>query len=101
MVCEYEDFFLDEQPGLPPYRDVDFTIELQLDKSPISMTLHRMSLAELHELKVQLHELLNRCYIRPSTLPWGSPVLFAKEKRKILRLCIDYRQLKRVTINNR
>ena len=47
MVCEYEDVFPDELPGLPPYRDVDFTIELQLGTSPISMTPHRMTLFEL------------------------------------------------------
>ena len=47
MVCEYEDVFPDELPGLPPYRDVDFVIELYLGTSPISMTPHRMAPAEL------------------------------------------------------
>ena len=54
VVCEYEDVFPDELPGLPPYRDVDFTIELNLGTSPISMTPHRMKPVELQELKVQL-----------------------------------------------
>ena len=54
MVCEYEDVFSDELLGLPPYRDIDFTIELQPDTSPISMTSHRMTPVELQELKVQL-----------------------------------------------
>ena len=54
MVCEYEDVFPDELPGLPPQRDVDFIIELHSGTSPISMTLHRMVPAELQELKVQL-----------------------------------------------
>ena len=100
-VCEYENVFLDELSGLPPYRDVDFTIELHPGTSPISMTPHRIALDELQELKVQLQELLERGFIRPSTSPWGAPILFAKEKGKILRLCIDYRQLNRVTIKNK
>ena len=71
MVCEYEDVFLDELSGLPPHRDVDFVIELHLGTSPISMTPHRMASNELQELKVQLQELLDRGFIRPSTLAWG------------------------------
>ena len=87
--------------GLPPYRDVDFTIELHPGTSPISMAPHRMAPAELQELKVQLQELLDKGFIRPSTSLCCAPVLFAKEKGKILQLCIDYRQLNRVTIKKR
>ena len=65
------------------------------------MTPHRMALVELQELKVQIQELLDKGFIRLNTLPWGAPVLFAKKKDKTLRLCIDYRQLNRVTIKNR
>ena len=101
VVCEYVDVFPDELPGLPPHRDVDFGIELHPGTSPISMTPYRMALVELQELRVQLHELLDKGFIRPSTSPWGAPVLFAKNKDKTLRLCIDYRQLNQVTIKNR
>ena len=101
VVFKYVDIFLDELPGLPPHRDVDFGIELHPGISPISMTLHRMAPVELQELRVQLQELLDKGFIRPSTSPWGAPVLFAKKKGKTLRLCIDYRQLNRVTIKNR
>ena len=101
VVCEYEDVFPDELPGLPPPRDVDFHIELYPRTSPISMTPHRMAPVELQELKVQIQELLGKGFIRPSTSPWGAPVLFAKKKDKTLRLCIDYIQLNRVTIKNR
>ena len=52
MICEYEIVFLDELSGLPPYRDVDFDIQLHPSTSPISITSHRMALAELQELKV-------------------------------------------------
>ena len=101
VFCEYEDVFSDELPGLPPPRDVDFRIELHPRTSPIFMTPHRMAPVELQELKVQIQELLGKGFIRPSTSPWGAPVLFAKKKDKTLRLCIDYRQLNRVTIKNR
>ena len=101
VVCEYEDVFLNELPGLPPHRDVDFGIELHPGTSLISMTPHRMEPIELQELRVQLHELLDKGFIKPSTSPWGAPVLFVKKKEKTLRLCINYRQLNRVTIKNR
>ena len=90
VVCEYEDDFLDELPGLPPQKVVDFGIELHPGTSPISMTPHRMAPVELQELRVQLQELLDKGFIRSSTLPWGALVLFAKKKGKTFRLCIDY-----------
>ena len=65
------------------------------------MTSHRMAPVELLELKVQMQELLDKGFIRSSTSQWGTPVMFAKKKDKTLRLCIDYRQLNRVTIKNR
>ena len=70
VVCEYEDVFLDELLRLPPHRDVDFIIELHPSTSPISMT-HRMALDELHELKVQLQELLNRGFIKTKHFTLG------------------------------
>ena len=101
VVCEYEDVFPDELPRLPPQRVVDFGIELHYSTSPISMTPHRMAPVELQELRVQLQELLDKGFIRPSTSSWGAPILFAKNKDKTLRLCIDYRQLNKVTVKNR
>ena len=86
VVCKYEDIFLDELPGLPLHRDVDFVIELHPGTSPISMTPYRMAPIELHELKVQLQELLEKGFISQSTSPWDTPVLFAKKKDKTLRL---------------
>ena len=101
VVCKFVDVFPDELPGLPPQRAVDFDIELHPGNSPISMTPHRMAPVELQELRVQLQELLDKGFIRPSTSPWGAPVLFAKKKGKTLRLCIGYRQLNKVMIQNR
>ena len=86
VVCEYEDVFSDELPGLPPHRNVDFFSELHPSTSPISMNPHRMAPVELQELKVQLQELLEKGFIRPSTSPWGALVLFAKKNDKTLRL---------------
>ena len=84
VVCEYVDVFPDELPRLPPQRVVDFGIELHPSTLPISMTLHRMAPVELQELRVQLQELLDKGFTRPSTSPWGAPVLFAKKKDKTL-----------------
>ena len=101
MVCDYVGVFPDELPGLPLHRDVDFGIELHPGTSPISMTPYWMAPVKLQELRVQLQELLDKGFIRPRASPWGAPVLFAKKKDKTLRMCIDYRQLNRITIKNR
>ena len=93
-------FFPDELPGLPPHKDVDFGIELHPGTTTISMTPHRVAPVKLQELRVQLQGLLDKGFIRPSTSPWGTSVLVAKKRGKTLRLCIDYRQLNRVTIQN-
>ena len=94
VLQEFKDLFLDEILGLPPKRDIDFTIELVLGAAPVSKTPYKMSTPEMLELKMQLQELLEKKYIRPSVSPWGALVLFVKKKDGTLRLCIDYRQLK-------
>ena len=101
VVCEYVGVFPDELPGLPPQRVVDFGIELHPGTTPISMTSHRMAPVELQELRVQLKELLDKGFIRPNTSPSGASVLVAKKRGKTLRLCIGYRQLNKVIIQNR
>ena len=88
-------------PGLPPYRDVEYTIDLLPGTDPISLTPYRMAPAELRKLKTQLKELVDKGFIQPSISPWGAPMLFVRKKDRTLRLCIDYRQLNRVTIKNR
>ena len=77
--------------GLPPKRDIDFTIELVLGAALVSKAPYRMSTLEMLELNMQLQELLEKKYIRPSVSPWGAPVPFVKKKDGTLRLCIDYR----------
>jgi hypothetical protein len=101
VVCEYPDVFPDGLPGMPPDRDVEFVIDLQPSTTPISKRPYRMPPNELAELKIQLQELLDKGYIRPSTSLWGCPALFVKKKDNSLRLCVDYRPLNAVTIKNK
>ena len=101
IVNEFLDVFPEELSGLPPRREVDFSIELEPGTRPISKTPYRMAPAELKELKEQLQELLKLGFIRPSVSPWGAPVLFVKKKDGSMRLCIDYRELNRVTVKNK
>ncbi|KAG8487500.1 hypothetical protein CXB51_018708 [Gossypium anomalum] len=101
VVCEFSDVFPEELPGLPPEREVEFSIDLIPGTTPISIAPYRMAPTELKELKTQLQELVDRSFIRPSHSPWGAPVLFVKKKDGSLRLCIDYRQLNKVTIKNK
>ena len=67
---------------------------------PISKAPYRMTPLELKELKVQMEELVSKGFFRPSILPWGAPILFVKKKDGSLRLCIDYRELNKVTLQN-
>ena len=101
VVREFSDFFLNELPGLPPHREVDFEIETIPGATPISIAPYRMAPRELKELKEQLEELLDKGFIQPSTSPWKAPVLFVKKKDGSLRLCIDYRQLNRITVKDK
>ena len=101
VVREFSDVFPEELPGLPPDREVEFSIELVPGTGPISLAPYRMAPTELKELKVQLQDLIRRGFIRPSVSPWGAPVLFVKKKDGTMRLCIDYRQLNKVTIRNK
>ena len=101
IVWEFPDVFPEEIPGLPPIREIDFTIELLPGTAPISIAPYRMTPAELGELKTQLQELLDKGFVRPSVSPWGAPVLFVKKKDGSMRMCIDYRRLNQVTIKNK
>ena len=101
VVCKFPDVFLDELPGLPPNREVEFKIELVPGTAPISRRPYRMPPNELAKLKIQLQELLDKGLIQPSSSPWGCPTLFVKKKDKSLRMCVDYRPLNDVTIKNK
>ena len=84
-----------------PSRAVDFVIEPVAGTGPIFKAAYRMTPAKLKELKVQLQDLLDKWFIRPSVSPWSAPVLFVKKKDWSMRLCIDYRELNNRAIKNK
>ena len=85
----FSDVFSKEIPRLPPKRDLDFTIELEPGDIPNSVAPYWMNILELNELKLQLQEVIDKNYVRPSVSPWGAPILFIKKKYGTLGLCID------------
>ena len=101
MVKEFPDVFPKELSGIPPEREVDLSIEVVHGTTPISRAPYRMAPIELKELKTKLRELLDKGFIQPSVSPWGAPILFVKKKDGTLRMCIDYQQIKKVTVKNK
>jgi len=101
VVQEFPDVFPDDITDLPPEREVVFTIDLVSGTSPILIVSYQMSASVLGELKKKLEELLKKQFIRPCVSPWGAPMLLVKKKDSSMRLCVDYRQLNKVTIKNR
>ncbi|GKA17418.1 putative reverse transcriptase domain-containing protein [Tanacetum coccineum] len=101
VVKEFPDVFPEDLPGLPPVRQVEFQIDLIPGAAPVARTPYRLAPSEMQELSNQLQELTDRGFIRPSTSPWGAPVLFVKKKDGSFRMCIDYRELNKLTIKNR
>ena len=90
VVKEFPNVFPDELPRMPPNREAEFSIDLVLGTSPISMAPYKIAPAELKELKVQLQELVEKRFIRPSVSLLGDPVIFVKKRDGTFRLCIDY-----------
>jgi len=80
IVNEFLDVFPDDLPGMPPEREVEFIIELLPGTAPIAKRPHRMGVNELEELKKWIRELQDKGYTRPSSSPWGAPVLFVEKK---------------------
>ncbi|KAL8114916.1 hypothetical protein AgCh_021664 [Apium graveolens] len=101
VVNEFPDVFPDDLPGLPPDREIEFTIDLAPGTEPVSKAPYRMEPVEMKELATQLQDLLEKGVIRPSVSLWGAPVLFVKKKDGSMRLCIDYRELNKLTIKNK
>ena len=91
VVKDFPDVFPEELSGLPPNREIKFGIDVPLRTQSIFIPPYCMASLELRELNVQLQNLLDKGFIRPSTSPWGTPVLFVKKKDGSLRLCIDYK----------
>ncbi|GJR43974.1 retrotransposon protein, putative, ty3-gypsy subclass [Tanacetum coccineum] len=101
IVREFPEVFPEDLPGLPPARQVEFQIDLVPGAAPVARAPYRLAPAEMQELSTQLQELSDRGFIRPSSSPWGAPVLFVKKKDGSFRMCIDYRELNKLTVKNR
>ncbi|GJT29667.1 putative reverse transcriptase domain-containing protein [Tanacetum coccineum] len=101
VIRDFPEVFPEELPGLPPPRQVEFRIDLVPGAAPVARAPYRLAPSEMKELSVQLQELLEKGFIRPSSSPWGAPVLFVKKKDGSFRMCIDYRELNKLTIKNR
>ncbi|GKG02882.1 putative reverse transcriptase domain-containing protein, partial [Tanacetum coccineum] len=101
VVQGFIDVFLEELSGLPPQRQVEFHIDLVPGATSVTKSPYRLAPSELQELSEQLQELQDKGFIRPSHSPWGAHVLFIKKKDGSFRICIDYRELNKITVKNR
>ncbi|GJW07937.1 putative reverse transcriptase domain-containing protein [Tanacetum coccineum] len=101
IVRDFPEVFPEDLPGLPPARPVEFQIDLIPGAAPVARAPYRLAPSEMKELSEQLQELSDKGFIRPSSSPWGAPVLFVKKKDGSFRMCIDYRELNKLTVKNR
>nr|GEX35217.1 putative reverse transcriptase domain-containing protein [Tanacetum cinerariifolium] len=100
VIREFPEVFPDDLPGLPPPRQVEFRIDLAPGAAPVARAPYRLVPSEMKELAKQLQELSEKGFICPSSSPWGAPLLFVKKKDGSFRMCIDYRELKKLTVKN-
>ncbi|GJV80732.1 putative nucleotidyltransferase, ribonuclease H, partial [Tanacetum coccineum] len=101
VVRDFPELFPDNLSGLPPVWEIEFRIELIPGAMPVAKSPYRLAPSESEELSGQLKKLHDKGFIRPSSSPWGAPVLFVKKKDGSFRMCIDYRELNKLTIKNR
>ncbi|KAI3754911.1 hypothetical protein L1987_54703 [Smallanthus sonchifolius] len=101
IIRDFFEVFPEDISGLPPVRQVEFRIDLVPGANPVARAPYRLTPSEMQELASQLQELSDTGFIRPSHSPWGAPVLFVKKKDGSFRMCMDYRELNKLTIKNR
>ncbi|GJX23170.1 putative reverse transcriptase domain-containing protein [Tanacetum coccineum] len=101
IIQDFSEVFPEDLLGLPPARPVEFQIDLIPGAAPVALVLYRLAPSEMKECPEQLQELSDKGFIRPSSSPWGAPVLFVKKKDGSFRMCIDYRELNKLTVKNR
>ena len=101
VVKDFSEVFSEDLQGSPPVRQVEFQIDLVPGAAPVAKAPYRLAPSELKELSEQLKELSDKGFIRPSSSPWGAPVLFFKKKDRTFQMCIDYRELNKLTVKNR
>ncbi|GJY56599.1 putative reverse transcriptase domain-containing protein [Tanacetum coccineum] len=100
IVQDFPEVFPEDLPGLPPVRPVEFQIDLIPEAAPVARAPYRLVPSEMKELSEQLQELSDKGFIRPSSSPWGAPVLFVKKTDGSFRMCIDYLELNKLTVKN-
>nr|GEU45599.1 putative reverse transcriptase domain-containing protein [Tanacetum cinerariifolium] len=98
IVQNFPEVFPEDLPGLPLTRPVEFQMDLVHGAAPVAWAPYRLAPSEMKELSEQLKELSDKGFIRPSSSPWGAPVLFVKKKDGSFRMCIDYRELNKLTL---
>ncbi|GJS96007.1 putative reverse transcriptase domain-containing protein, partial [Tanacetum coccineum] len=101
IVRDFPEVFPEDLPGIPPARQVEFQIDLVPGAAPVARAPYRLAPSEMKELAEQLQELSDKGFIRPNSSPWGASVLFVKKKDGSFRMCIDYRELNKLTVKNR
>ncbi|GJR72842.1 putative reverse transcriptase domain-containing protein [Tanacetum coccineum] len=101
IVRDFPEVFPEDLLGLPPTRQVEFQIDLIPGVAPVARVPYRLAPSKMKELSEQLKELFDKGFIRPSSSPWGALVLFVKKKNGSFRMCIDYRELNKLTVKNR
>ncbi|GKG10895.1 hypothetical protein Tco_0342295, partial [Tanacetum coccineum] len=101
IVREFPEVFLEDLPSLPSTQQVEFQIDLVPGAALIARAPYRLAPFEMKALSEQLKELSDKGFIRPSSSPWGAPVLFVKKKDRSFRMCIDYQELNKLTVKNR
>ncbi|GKB57943.1 putative reverse transcriptase domain-containing protein [Tanacetum coccineum] len=100
VVRDFVDVFPEDLSGSPPQRQVEFHIDLVPGETPVAKSPYRLAPSEMQELSRQLQKLQDKGFIRPSHSPWGPPVLFVKKKDGSFRMCIDYKELNKLTVKN-
>ncbi|GKA13367.1 putative reverse transcriptase domain-containing protein [Tanacetum coccineum] len=100
-VRDFPEVFPEDWPGLPPSRQIEFQIDLVPSVAPVARAPYRLAPSELQELSTQLQELSDKGFIKSSSSPLGAPILFVKKKDGSFWMCIDYRELNKLTVKNR
>nr|GFC69788.1 putative reverse transcriptase domain-containing protein [Tanacetum cinerariifolium] len=100
VVRDFPEVYPEDLSGLPPIRPVEFQIDLVPGAAPVARAPYRLAPSEMKELAEQLKELSDKGFVRPSSSPWGAPVMFVKKKDGSFRMCIDYRELNKLTVKN-
>nr|GEW53000.1 hypothetical protein [Tanacetum cinerariifolium] len=97
IVQDFPEVFPEDLLGIPPTRQVEFQVDLVPGAAPVARMPYRLAPSEMKELSDQLKDLADKGFIRPSSSPYGAPVLFVKKKDGSFQMCIDYRELNKLT----